>query len=278
MTAGAAGTTVVRRQLGRRLRRLREQAGKTTSDVEAAKLASTVKLWRIETGKVAVRIADVRALCWLYGADAATTDALATLAEGTTGQDWWERGDGAVRVAGFGLYLGLESAASCLSIYQPEIVPGLLQTEAYAREVERGSLLDATPDDVGFSVRTRMARQDVLFGRPAPPRIVAVISEWALTRPVGSREVMAGQWARLRQHADRDGVDLTVLPASAGPHPGLRGEFTLMDFDDPADPSVVCIETDAGATFIERTEGVDRQRRVFARLQELSVPIEEFSP
>src|SRR5213080_4915254 len=85
-----SGSTVVRRQLGRRLRRMRDAAGKTERDVEEAGLASRAKLWRIETGKTAIRIADVRALCWLYGADGPTTDALAALAAGTSARGWWE--------------------------------------------------------------------------------------------------------------------------------------------------------------------------------------------
>jgi transcriptional regulator with XRE-family HTH domain len=84
-----SGSTVVRRQLGRRLRSLREAVGKTDRDIEEASLASRAKLWRIESGKVPVKIADVRALCWLYGADQPTTDALANLAVGTTVQGWW---------------------------------------------------------------------------------------------------------------------------------------------------------------------------------------------
>ena len=271
------GTTVVRRQLGRRLRRLREQAGKTTADVEAAKLASTVKLWRIETGKVPVKIADVRALCWLYGADDASTDALATLAEGTNGQDWWQ-GSGERHLEGFDLYLGLEFAASAIAAYQPEVVHGLFQTEEYARAVECGTLLDPTADEVDHHVRTRLTRQQVLFDRPAPPRIRAVFSEWALTRPVGTPDVSARQREHLHDLAGRDGIEIGVLPAAAGPHPGFRGEFALLDFDDPDDPSVIYIETEAGAALVERRDGVARQRRIFQRLQELSVPIKEFPP
>jgi transcriptional regulator with XRE-family HTH domain len=278
MTLAATGTTVVRRQLGRRLRRLREQAGKTTQDVGAAKLASTVKLWRIETGKVPVKIADVRALCWLYGADGATTDALASLAEGTTGQDWWERGDDTVRLAGFDLYLGMEAAASRLSLYQPEIVHGLFQTEEYARAVQWGTLLDPTEADVERTVRTRLRRQESLFGRATPVAIEAVFSEWALTRPVGSADIMKRQWSRLRDLQGRKGIEISVVPASAGPHPGYRGEFALLDFDDPDDPAVAYNEVVTGATFVERPGGVERQRRVFDRLQELSFPIKEFRP
>src|SRR2546423_12557947 len=113
------GSTVVRRQLGVRLRRLRDAAGKTDRDIEEACLASRAKLWRIETGKVPVKVADVRALCWLYGADQATTDALARLAVGTTGQGWWEDYSDVYPI-GFGLYVGLEATAAELQAYEPE--------------------------------------------------------------------------------------------------------------------------------------------------------------
>src|SRR5687768_17301650 len=102
-----AGSTVVRRQLGRHLRRLRDGAGKTDADVEEAGLASKAKLWRIETGKVTVKPGDVRGLCWLYGAEPRTIDALATLATGTRSQGWWE--DYGHRWSG--LRLGLEETA-----------------------------------------------------------------------------------------------------------------------------------------------------------------------
>lgn len=101
----------MRRSLGRRLRRLREAAGKTDRDVEEANLASRAKLWRIESGKTPVKVADVRALCWLYGADQPTTDALANLAVGTTTQGWWEV-HGETLPRWLGLYLGLEAAAA----------------------------------------------------------------------------------------------------------------------------------------------------------------------
>src|SRR5437660_1648665 len=111
-----SGSTVVRRQLGRQLRRLREAAGKTERDIEEANLASRAKLWRIESGKSPIKVADVRALCWLYGADQPTTDRLADLAVGTTAQGWWED-YGDVLPGWFSLYLGLEAAATEIRIY-----------------------------------------------------------------------------------------------------------------------------------------------------------------
>src|SRR5206468_3886989 len=120
------GTTVVRRQLGRRLRHLREAAGRTVADIEAAKLASQVKLWRIETGRSPVKIADVWALCRLYGADGRTTDALAALAAGSHERGWWEN-YADLMGAGVPLYIGLEETASELRTYETELVPGLFQ-------------------------------------------------------------------------------------------------------------------------------------------------------
>lgn len=129
-----SGSTVVRRQLGRRLRALRNQAHKSEQDVVTAKILSRTKLWRIEAGKTPVKIGDVRALCWFYEASLATTDALAYMALGTTEQNWWETNDSAIP-GWFSLYVGLESTASEIRIYEPELVHGLFQTPTYARTV-----------------------------------------------------------------------------------------------------------------------------------------------
>ena len=111
-----AGSVVVRRQLGSKLRQLRLAAGKDVADVTEAGLGSKAKISRIETGKGPVKVADIRALCWLYGVDGPTTDALAALAPGTQQEDWWEAFGGAVVPDWFGLYAGLEAAASRITV------------------------------------------------------------------------------------------------------------------------------------------------------------------
>src|SRR4051812_15779590 len=120
------GSVVIRRQLGNKLRQLRLAAGKDVIDVTEAGLGSKAKMSRIETGKGPVRVADVRALCWLYGVDAATTDALAALAPGTQQEDWWE--SLGIVPAYLGLYAGLEATASRIRCFEPQLVHGLLQT------------------------------------------------------------------------------------------------------------------------------------------------------
>jgi transcriptional regulator with XRE-family HTH domain len=272
------GSTVVRRQLGVRLRRLRSAAGKTERDVEEASLASRTKLWRIEAGKAPVKIADVRALCWLYGADNATTDALAKLALGTTGQGWWED-YGDVLPFWLGLYIGLESTASEIRIYDPELVHGLFQTPDYIRalyEAFDSQTGDATVQRV---IKMRHERQQALTLRTPPLRVTAVFSAGVLARTVGSASVMAEQEARLRELAALPHVDIRVLPWDAGAHAAMHiGSFTILDFADPDDPPVVYIEVHTGARYLEKPAEVAEFRRIYERIHRQATPIEEYPP
>src|SRR5256885_6160071 len=192
------GSTVVRRQLGRQLRRLRDAAKKTERDVEEAGLASRAKLWRIESGKTSIKIADVRVLCWLYGADEATTDALAALATGTSARGWWED-YGDVLPKWFSMYVGLEAAASEIRVYEPELVHGLLQTPAYLRAVYEAGVSPVDEAAVQRQVKLRHERQQTLTSRTPPLRLTAVFSAGVLARQVGSKAGMKEQIAQLRE-------------------------------------------------------------------------------
>src|SRR3954452_2893579 len=121
MTMAGGGSVVVRRQLGRKLHQLRLASGKKVTDVTEAGIASKAKMSRIEAGTTPVKMADIRALCWLYSADAETTEALAALAPGTQQEDW-----GAPAMPDwFGLYAGLEAMASTIRCFEPQFVHGL---------------------------------------------------------------------------------------------------------------------------------------------------------
>jgi transcriptional regulator with XRE-family HTH domain len=270
-----AGSTVVRRQLGRHLRRLRDGAGKTDADVEEAGLASKAKLWRIETGKVTVKPGDVRGLCWLYGAEPRTIDALATLATGTRSQGWWE--DYGHRWSG--LRLGLEETADEMRTYNAELVHDLLQTPDYVRSLCRAARPDTTDECVRTQVKLRAERQQRLLTRTPPQRLVAVLGAGVLTRPVGSPAMMAEQLAYLRDLNRRDNVDIRVLPWEAGAHPAmLAGPFMIFDFHHEADPAVVRAETHAGARYLEKPDEVAEYRRVFDLIYRRTTPIENFQP
>lgn len=266
------GPTVTRRQLGRRLRALRDAAGKSMADMAAIKIMSAAKLYRIEAGTTAVKISDVWALCRIYGADDKTTDALAGLAAGTNDKGWWhDYGD--IMPADFELYLGLEAAAQSIHTYDPERIHGLFQTADYAREIERAT--SSQEDSVERYVALRMERQKTVLDKTPPSQIVAVIGAGALARLVGGSPIMTEQIDRLRELNRLDHIDIRALPFSVGAHAAMLGAFTIMDFDDPDDPPVAYVETYSGARFIEDVEQLERHRAVFASIYQQSVPIEE---
>src|SRR5215475_8491202 len=174
------GQRVVRRTLGRRLTRLRVASGKSRREVAEAKLGiSEPTLHRIETGKTPVTGANVRALCWLYGADQAITDALAEMAVGTSQQEWWDSSP--VIPEWFKLYLGLEASASGICGYHGEVVPAEFQTAEYARAV---FAVDQPDEEIDRLVGLRLQRQQALLDRRPRPQLRVVLGQGALVRPV----------------------------------------------------------------------------------------------
>lgn len=268
-----AGSVVVRRQLGAKLRALRIKAGKEVADVVETGVASKAKMHKVEAGKLPVKIVDVWALCRLYNADSATTDALAALSPGTQQPDWWEPYSSVAVPDWFGLYVGLEQTASRLRCWDPELVHGLLQTEEYARAViESETTLTADVVDDRVTFRMNRARR-VLDNRPD---LTVLLGPGALLRVVGSPEVMAAQVDHLR-HLDRNGAaKIRVLPWSTGAYP-TRGSFALLDFDDDDDPSVAYLEFSMGARYVEQVPQFREYERVFQALMSQTIPLEEWA-
>ncbi|WP_308200986.1 helix-turn-helix transcriptional regulator [Actinoplanes sp. M2I2] len=271
----------MRRALGRRLTRLRTASGMSRRDVVDARLGiSEPTLHRIETGKVPVTGANVRALCWLYGADQGITDALADLALGTSQQEWWDASP--VIPEWFKLYVGLEASAARMFGYDGEVVPGELQTPEYARAIfgaEQPADGAEQPADSELGerhIKLRMQRQKTLFARNPPIHLVTVLGEGALTRPVGGEQVMKGQIEHLRRLSREDTVDIRVLPFSVGAHAAMAGAFRILEFDDPDDPDVVYLESHVGALYLEEQFEVDEYRRIFDLIGKDSVPVGEF--
>lgn len=268
------GQRVVRRALGRRLTRLRVASGKSRREVAEARLGvSEPTLHRVETGKVPVTVANVRALCWLYGADESITNALAELALGTSQEEWWDASP--VVPDWFKLYVGLEASASRICSYDGEVVPGELQTEQYARAVF-GAEQPVDTEAAERQVKLRMQRQRALFARTPAPQLVTVLGEGALTRSVGGDTVLKAQIEHLRRVAQRDNVDIRVLPWSVGAHAAMAGAFRIMDFDDPEDPDVVYLESHVGALYLEEADEVDEYRRIFELIRKNAVSVREY--
>ena len=258
------GSVVVRRQLGRKLHQLRLASGKKVTDVSAAGIASKAKMSRIEAGTTPVKMPDIRALCWLYGADLETTEALAALAPGTQQEDWWEP----ALPNWFGLYAGLEAMAKGIRCFEPQFIHGLLQTEAYARAMY-ASDARLSAEMIDQRVRFRMQRQ-----QRSMDDVTIIIGEAALCLVVESPEVMAEQFARIREV----GADVRVLPFSAGAYP--RGwAFALLDFEDADDPAVAYLEAPGAARYVDRDNEHERAEweLVWSAVWSKSVSIKEWT-
>ncbi|MBF6173454.1 helix-turn-helix domain-containing protein [Nocardia blacklockiae] len=272
---GITGSTMPRRQLGRQLRDLRNRARMTTR-VAAQRLEwSEAKIWRIETGQTSLRSLDVEAMCKIYGAPADLVEPLTALARETKARGWWaDYGD--VIPEGFEVYIGLEEAADRLSTFENELVPGLLQTEDYARAVLAAGRPQMPATELDRRVALRAARQTVLTRAQSPVRLVAVLTEALLWHRVGGTEVHAGQLDHLRRMSERPNVDLRVVPNDCGYHDGMEtGRFMMLEFPDAAgelsEPPVVYVENFTGSTYLDKEHEIGRYRAAFAGIRAASV-------
>lgn len=270
-------STVPRRQLGRHLKELREKAGVTVVAGARALEWSTAKLWRIETGQVAMRSHDVLTMCRLYGAPADLTKALTGLAGETKAKGWWHAYGDAIP-KWFSLYVGLESAATRIRKYEPELIPGLLQTKAYSQAFITIEQPELTPAEVDRAVAVKQHRQRILTRHlPDPPRLEVLLSEVALRRPIPDRAAMSGQLRHLAEQVERlDNVSVRVLPLAAGPtRASTVGPFVLLDFPDPGEPSIVYCEGPTGALYLEKEHELATFNAIWASVAELALSEEQ---
>ncbi len=261
----APSPTVRRKRLTTELRRLREQAGLTCEDVGRRLECSGTRISRMETGRIGARPGDVRELLEIYGVTGAEADSLVQLARDARRKGWWHS-YGAVVPPWFEAYVGLESSAARLRDFQPLVVPGLLQTEGYARAVLRAAPHAGASEDIDRQVALRMQRQAIL-DQEGPPEVWAVLSESVLRAQVGGPAVMRAQLRRLAELAARPNLTLQVLPFSTAAHVQPIIPFTMLEFADPADPAVVYLEHLTGSLFLENPGDVRRYRAVFDHLR-----------
>ncbi len=267
-----AGPTVVRRQLGRALKRLRTAAGASIDQVVAnPELGiSRAKLYRLEAGEHPVKPQDITVLCQYLKAPKDEMSRLTALALATQNHS-----DAAIPVW-FQLYRDLEPIASMIRTVQVTAIPGYLQTADYARAVFRAGPPYESDAEIEHQVRLRMERQHRLFGTDPTPRVFNVLGEEVLARRVGGVDVHRAQIEHLRQLDRRRTVEIRILPFSAGAHAAMDGAFRIFDFKDPDDPNTVYIEDFVGARYFnEPTEYVAYQG-IWDRLHAQSVPLKEF--
>jgi transcriptional regulator with XRE-family HTH domain len=265
----AGGPTVLRRLLGAQLRRLRERQGISREEAGYAIRASGSKMSRLELGRVGFKGRDVADLLSLYGVtDEGERDSLLRLAQDANTPGWWHR-YGDVLPSWFETYVGLEEAAALVRTYEVQFIPGLLQTEDYARAVISMGNSAASSAEIEQRVSLRITRQKLLT-RGDGPRLWAVVDEAALRRPIGGVKVMRGQIERLLEVTRLPGVILQVLPFHVGGHTAEAGAFTILRFPEPDLPDVVYIEQLTSALYLDRREDVDGYMEAMERLCVLS--------
>jgi transcriptional regulator with XRE-family HTH domain len=263
-----ASPSLRRRRLAAELRRLRDQSG--LSVTEAAKQLDwqPSRLSRIETRQSGITAPDLRKLLNLYEVDDEVYRAyLAELVRRVNERGWWQKYAGLIG-SDYADLISLEAEARAIRSYEQELIPGLLQTPAYARAVMRASRPTETSEQIGRRVEVRIERQEVLNrSDPPPPRFNVVLSEGALRRPVGGYDVMREQLEYLTRPRDRANVTVQVLPFDAGVHPSMVGPFTAMAFPEPDDLGVVNVESVTGTLFLEEPDDLRVYEELWNTLQ-----------
>ncbi len=273
------GSTMPRRRLGRNLRDLRTRARMTTRTAARHLEWSEAKIWRIETGQTSLRSLDVEAMCKVYGAPAEMVGPLAALAKETKARGWWTAYTDVV-AEGFDIYIGLEEAARQLAGYETDLIPGLLQTEAYTRALLRAARPQATATELERRVELRRTRQLLLTRPGAPLRVDMVIPEAVLRHRIGGPAVVAEQLDHLRRICDLPTVRLRVIPDGSDFHAGMEtGSFGILEF--PADgtvepePPVVYVEAFTGPVYLDKEADFARYRSAFANIAAAAVDARE---
>ncbi|TXK44097.1 helix-turn-helix domain-containing protein [Nonomuraea sp. C10] len=260
-----ANPTLRQRQLANRLRDLRHDSGMSIAEVAEALLCSAAKISRIETAQRRASLRDVRDLCRLYGVE--DPSELMALAKDAREQGWWQDGED----VDFRPIPGLENDAIAISEFETTTIPGLLQTEDYARAVIQGFLPQIDPSVLEDRVAYRMKRQNVLR-KAKPPRYWVLLDESALHRHIGGEQVMADQLGQVAEMAAAPHVTVQVVPYTVGAHMALDSAFMLLEFDPSAGVAdTVYMDTLAGQIFQEKPAQLARFREVLNQLRAVAL-------
>lgn len=273
-------STLPRRQLGRYLREAREAANLTLEQAATLMEWGKSTLQRLEKGQTErVRVREVEDLCELYGVDEEKAAALKGLAQQAPARSWWHA-YGDLIPAGFNLYVGLEAAARELTVYQPLVIPGLLQIADYARTLDRSYFPEDTDTELDRRVELRIQRQAIILRKRSPAAASVVLHEAAIRTRVGDRRVMAAQLRHLADISTRGNIELRVLPYRAGIPLGMPlPPFVVLEFgtdtlDRPIEPTIVFAESFTGSMYFERPGDVDRYRNAFRWVREAALGLQ----
>ncbi|QMU75025.1 helix-turn-helix domain-containing protein [Streptacidiphilus sp. PB12-B1b] len=264
MSSASINPTVRRRRLGAKLRELREEQHLTAEDVAQQLLVSQSKISRLENGRRSISQRDVRDLCRVYSVtDEKLIDALMAMARESRQRGWWHAfGD-----VPYSVYIGLEADAVSARNYESLFVPGMLQTREYAAAVIAGIQPEAAPAQNEKRTEIRMRRQEVMHAPDKPLRMWAVLDEAVLHREVGGPQVMREQLEHLIALSQEPHITVQVLPYSVGAHPGMSGTFSILEFEDEADATIVYLEGVTSDLYLEKEADVKTYSTLYEHLR-----------
>ncbi|NIL41298.1 helix-turn-helix domain-containing protein [Salinispora arenicola] len=275
MSHAVTGSTMLRRQLGRKLEALRKAAGLTMEQAAEELDRARATLYRIESGaeNVRFRASDVKEMLRLYSASEEDTGLVLAMAAATReNKNWWHDYIGSGLPRWFQLYIGLEAAATKIRKYQPELIPGLLQTRDYAEQVFQmpgGSIDAADNNERERAIQLRIERQ-ALLTRFAAPQLSVILNEAVLRRPVGSASIMIEQLHQILKATELPNVTIRVLGFSAGLHAGaMSGAFSIMEFPEDStgrevEPPVAYLEAATGAIYLDKPHETGAYNSIWA--------------
>jgi transcriptional regulator with XRE-family HTH domain len=249
------GPTALRIALGAQLRRLREGSGLTTAEAGEAIRATHSKISRLERGRCAAKQRDVADLLSLYGVtDQDEREKLLALSREASVPGWWQQYSD-VLPRWLELYVGLEKAASVIRTYEVQFVPGLMQTEDYARAVVLTGNAHVPAGEVERRVTLRMERQRLLT-QPGAPELWAVLDEAALRRAPAGPAMLRAQLEHLLELTGLPNVTLQVVPFRVGLHAAAGGPFTILRFPELDLSDVVYLEQLTSAVYLDQPHDV----------------------
>ena len=272
MPARRPTPTLRLRRLAAELRRLRAEAGLTREDVAGRTGVNEATLYRVETAKARPQARTLTALLDLYAVPDQARVELSDLARQSAEQNWLQSFPNELPEP-YPTYISFEGEARSLLNYESLFIPGLLQTEDYARAALSRGLPTATKEEIQRLVEARIGRQAVLTHDP-PLRLWTIVDEAAFHRPVGGAEAMKAQLEHLAAAAELSHVTLQAIPYDVGAHPGMAGAFVILQFDDQGAPDVVYVESGSGDLFMESDADVARYTTIFEHLRALALPPE----
>lgn len=265
--AASRDPEIQKRRIRRALRRYREQVGMTLQNVADELDWSMSKVIRIELGTVGVSSGDLRAMLSLYGvSDPQTMSDLVSAAKISRKRSWIHEFQSVIRPE-YGQLISYEAAADSVRVYHPTLIPGLLQTEAYTREIRCQSPL-CEPEELQRRVEL-LHRRQLSLERP-PPRFTFLVDEAALRRRVGGANTMLGQVRRLRELIEREWLTIRIVLFTAGAHGSLSGPLFLIELPDD-EGRVLFLEGSKDDTVIEDdTDTIDNYEKIFLKLESIA--------